>query len=126
MTTRKPRLIMAFAAVILLAVLALFAVALLNANASDRHAAERRFRDKARVSAALTESLFSLTQSQGAAQNTKNFGGATIPERKLTAAAKQGSLRYIVVLDANGIPIGLTPGVPTAVIKRIQSKPEDV
>jgi signal transduction histidine kinase len=123
---RRPRSVLAVALALLVAVLALFTIALLRANANDRREAERRFTDRASVSAALTEGLFASTAPQSAQQNKERFGGPVVSVRKLDAVAAQGRLTYLAVLDAQGVPIGFSTKTPPEALKRLAAKPDDV
>src|SRR5687768_15018307 len=112
MMTRRPRTVLALAVALLVVVLALFTVALLRANSNDRRDAERRFQDRAKVSASLTEAIFSSTSSTAQEQNTQRYGGATIDRRVLERVAEQGRLAYLVILDAGGAPLAFTRRTP--------------
>jgi signal transduction histidine kinase len=119
MTLRRPRTMLLLAVGLLLVVLALFGVALLNARANDRDQADRRFHDKARVSAALTESLFASTAAQGAQQQSQRLGSAKVDQAKLEKTVAESRLSYAIVLDAKGVPIAMSSGTPPAVLQRI-------
>src|SRR6476469_3817402 len=105
MNLRRPRTMLLLAVGLLLVVLGLFGVALLNARAKDRDQADRRFHDKARVSAALTESLFAATAVQAAQQQSQRLGSAKVDQAKLEKTVTEGRLSYAIVLDAKGVPI---------------------
>jgi signal transduction histidine kinase len=119
MTLRRPRTVFALAVGLLLVVLALFVAALLNARADDREQADKRFQDKARVSAALTESLFASTASQGAQQQQQRFGDARIDQDKLERTVKESRLAYSIILNDKGVPIAMSNGTPRPVLERI-------
>ncbi|MEA2295113.1 MAG: hypothetical protein QOE86_2752 [Solirubrobacteraceae bacterium] len=104
---------------LLLAVLALFVVALVHARASDRDQADRRFHDKARVSAALTESLFASTAAQGAQQNSQRLGSAHINQAKLERQVGEARLAYAIVLGPKGVPLAWSAGTPPEVLQRV-------
>jgi signal transduction histidine kinase len=124
--TRRPRTVLGVAVGLLVVLLALFTAALLRANGNDREDAERRFQDRARVSASLTEAIFSSTSQQAATQNRRRYGGATIDKGVLDRAAKQGRLSYLVVLDDQGVPIAFSTNTPPEALERIAGKPDDV
>ena len=126
MTTRKTRAVLGAAVALLIIVLALFALALLRANSDERAEAENRFKDRARVSAALTESIFRSTSPQSARENVQRYGDAEVDPRDLTAQVRRGSLAYAVVLDAEGKPLASSAGTPPAALRRILTKPPDV
>ena len=126
LTTRRPRTVIALAVFLLLIVLGLFTVALLRANSNDREDAERRFQDRARVSASLTEAIFSSTSQQAQEQNTQRYGGERVDQQALERAQRQGNLSYVVVLDDRGVPIAFSKNTPPEALERIATKPDDV
>ena len=119
-------MLLALAVLLLVVLLGLFTAALLRANANDREDAERRFKDRARVSASLTEAIFSSTSSQAQEQNTQRYGGTTIGRKVLDRAAKRAQLKYLVILDAQGVPLAFSTNTPPQALKRISTKPIDV
>ena len=126
MTTRRPRTVLALALLLLIVVLGLFTAALLRANRNDRQDAERRFKDRAQVSASLTEAIFSATSSQGVEQNRQRYGGAQIDPGVLERFASQGRLEYLVILDSAGTPLAFTRDTPPEALRRIATKPDDI
>jgi len=114
------------AVVLLTVVLVLFAVLLLQANGNERSAAERRFRDEAIVTAALTESVFGSSAASTAQQNAQRFGDAEIDQGRLRELVAESRLVYAVVLDARSLPLAFTPGASAAVVRRLSKRPPDV
>lgn len=119
MTTRRPRIVLTSAITLLIVVLGLLAIALVRADASARRDAEQRFSDRAQVSAAMTESLFSSSAGESAAQNARRFGGGTIDPGRLRAVARQGQLAYAMVVDERGTVLASTDGTPAAALERV-------
>lgn len=60
-------------------VVALLAFALVRVQSDSRHEAEKRFAERARVTAALTESLFGSSVQTSAQMNSRRYGGARVP-----------------------------------------------
>jgi len=111
---------------ILIAVLVGFAIVLVNQQGSDRRDIQNSFRDRATVSAALTQSLFEASSTSSQAQNARTFGAATVSPQTMAHAAARGRSPYVVLLGPGGALIASSPGTPAAVVKRIQGKPADV
>ncbi len=124
--TRTPRPLLIAACVLLATMLALFTVALLHAQGGAREDAERRFSDKAKVSAGLSEALFGVTASQGAERSRERYGAARVDRRVLDRAARQGRSPYTVVVDHRGLPVGASSATPPAVLRRIAAGTPEV
>jgi signal transduction histidine kinase len=107
--TRRPRTLLAIAAAFVLAVLLLFTVALLRANANERKDAEQRFRDRASISASVTGSLFTSTTGQTATQLTRDFGDS-VDQKALDERLQQsqGSILWATIVDRFGRVIART------------------
>ncbi|HVL95911.1 MAG TPA: ATP-binding protein [Solirubrobacteraceae bacterium] len=121
----SPRTVVGVAASALALVLALFAIALVRTNAADRAQVEARFQDRARVSAALTEAVFSTTAGQSSQQNARRLGGRVTTEA-LDAVVRQGNLRYLVILDDRGQLLQASSGTPDASLRRLAARPPEV
>ena len=93
MSARKQRSAMAAAVMLLVFVVGLFAFALARSHAEDRRDAETRFVERARISAALTESLFASTADEAAAQNNRRFGGETVDQARLERQRSESAPR---------------------------------
>src|SRR4051794_33742200 len=111
MTSRRSRTTLAVSVGLLVGVLALFAVALVRAASDDRRDAERRFEDKAQVSAALAESLFAVSGRQGTGQLAADLGGPRIHRDGLDRSLRRGRLAYLAVLRADGTPLAASHGI---------------
>ncbi len=81
---------MAVAGAVLVAALVAFAVILINQQNGDRQDIENNFRDRAVVSAALTQSLFEASATASAAENTRKYGTREVSPQTLAAAQRQG------------------------------------
>ena len=123
MTTRRPRTVLSAAASLLAVLLGLFAYALIHANDQERRDAERRFSDRAGVSAALTSSIFSSTSQTSRQENARRYGGPLVEPRALDAQAKESRLAYMAVLDDTGKVLGTTTAMSGDTRKRLASKP---
>lgn len=123
---RRSRVGIGVAAGIVLAVLVAFAVVLVNQQRGDRHDIQKSFRDRATVSAALTQSLFESSSTAGQAENARRYGSRRVPTKTLASAAEQGQSPYIVLLGPKGAVISSSPGTPAPVLRRLQGTPPDV
>ena len=113
--TSRPRTLIAIASAFVLAVLAVFTVALLHANANEREDAEQRFRDRAAISASVTGSLFTSTTVQAKAELTRDFADEVDqPALDDRLVQSQGSILWAVIIDRFGRVIARSgqPGGP--------------
>lgn len=122
MSIRRPRAVVGAAVMLLVLVLGLFALALAQSHADDRRDAERGFGERTRVSAALTESLFSSTAAQAAAQNARRLGGRTLDEGDLERQVREASLAYAAVLDGRGRVLATTRDLPPQARTRLTAR----
>jgi diguanylate cyclase (GGDEF)-like protein len=97
---------LALTGLLLFAVLAAFGVQLNRAQQDGRRAAERRFEQRAQISAALTQSVFGALGSIGADELALKLGGtASARRRNLAKLFTQGDLAYAAVVDMHGAVI---------------------
>ncbi|HEV2786157.1 MAG TPA: ATP-binding protein [Solirubrobacteraceae bacterium] len=108
---------------VLVGVLALFAGALLQSHGAQRRDAERRFTERAQISAALTESIFASTAGLAAAENGRRFGGEIVERRRLERQVRESRLVYGVVLDGRGNVLAASRGLPAAARTRLAARP---
>jgi diguanylate cyclase (GGDEF)-like protein/putative nucleotidyltransferase with HDIG domain len=88
---------------LLFAVLAAFGVQLHRAQDDGRRAAERRFAQRAQISAALTQSVFGALSSVSSDELARKLGGDRAARmRNLHKLFKQGDLAYAAVVDSRG------------------------
>ena len=96
----------AFLGLVLFAVLAAFGVQLYEAHEDGRRAAERRFEQRAQISAALTQSVFGALSAVSADELSRKLGGSRANRRKeLTKLVREGHLGYAAVVDPRGAVI---------------------
>jgi signal transduction histidine kinase len=101
-----------------------FAYWLADTQTTSRKAIETRFRDRARVTSALTEAL--LTSSAASPETRRRFGSGDVSDRELAMAARNGRLDYAVLIDARGRIIAASPGVTPAAVKRLVARPAPI
>jgi signal transduction histidine kinase len=118
----RPSLLLGFAALVL-ALLGAFTYVLVDSQAQSRRGAEKRFGAEARISADLTAAIFTTSASSGQAAAAKSFGGRTVDEQALTAAAKTSRQAYSLILDGDGKILAASRGTPAAVRQRVQAAP---
>src|SRR5215216_658376 len=80
----RPALLLGLAALVLASVGA-FTYVLLDSQAQSRREAEKRFDERARISAGLTAAIFTASAGSGQAAATKAYGGKTVDEQALTS-----------------------------------------
>ena len=91
---------------VLFCVLAAFGVQLQHAQRNSREAAERRFEQRAQVSAALTQSVFGALGSASAVELGRRYSGSPARVRGLLERqVKRSKLAYAAVLDERGAVI---------------------
>jgi diguanylate cyclase (GGDEF)-like protein/putative nucleotidyltransferase with HDIG domain len=92
--------------IVLLCVLAAFGVQLQSAQRDSRRAAERRFEQRAQISAALTQSVFGALSSLSSDELGRRYGGSPAKLRELLARqlkrSKGSQLRYAAIIDERG------------------------
>jgi signal transduction histidine kinase len=120
---RQPQVVLGVAVAALLALLTVFAVELADSQSKARRDVENRFRDRARASAALTESLFASASTSGQQENAKRYGDARVSTQALAKQAKQSNNLYLLVLSREGKAIAASPGTPSAVKRALEAKP---
>ena len=120
---RQSRMVLGIAGAALLALLAVFAVELADSQSKARQDVKDRFRDRAKVSASLTESLFGSAGTSGRAENARRYGAARVSPRTLTEQAKQSRNLYALVLSDEGRVLATSSGTPATVTRSVRAKP---
>jgi hypothetical protein len=92
-------------------ILGVLAYLLADAQSQDKEEVEKRFRDVAAVSAAVTNGIFQASFQATQTQAAEDFSGP-IEERALARFGQQGQSRYVAVYDDGGRRLGATPGTP--------------
>jgi len=105
--------VIAGATVLTVALLAVFAISLAQSQHRQRRDVEKRFHDRATVSAALTSAIFSISASQTQVQSALKFGGRTINQADLVRTARQGQSLYLEIIDGDGRVLAATAAAPS-------------
>jgi len=113
-------------AVVIVGLLILLGTSLKNSQTEARREIEGRFAERAKVSAALTESLFASAAVTSQAENAQRFGEARVSPATLEAEAKQRQLTALVLLDASGKILAQSRRTPPGLARAIGSRPEYV
>lgn len=92
-------------------ILGVFAYLIADAQSQDKEDVEKRFRDVAQVSAAVTNGIFQASFQATQTQATTKFSGP-IDEQALVAFLRQSQAKYVAVYDEGGRRLGATPGAP--------------
>ncbi|HUR87031.1 MAG TPA: EAL domain-containing protein [Solirubrobacteraceae bacterium] len=111
------------AGLLTLGALAGLGTSLHNSQSTAREAVADRFAERARVSAALTESLFASSASASQATNAERFGAPRVSSKTLGTEAKRGRITSLVLLDARGEIVARAPTTPPAILRMIRSRP---
>ena len=96
----------------MLALLALFAYSLLDAQSTAREDLEERFDERANVSAAVTRAIFAVSEQSVIGQAADQLGGAEVSQRAIDRFARRSQLLFLEVLDDQGKRLGATEGIP--------------
>jgi signal transduction histidine kinase len=107
MGRKRANVLLVGSAVVVVALLIVFAVELSNTQANSKAAIKSRVHERAVLAGALVNSVFSSVTQQIPAEVAK-FGGATISASALNAEV--GSNAYIVILGPNGHVLGASSG----------------
>jgi signal transduction histidine kinase len=95
------------AALVVLALLAVFAIALANTRAKSKRDVESRVHERAVLAAALLDSLFQAVQQQ-VPQDTATYGGRVVTAQTLDRNRQQNA--YVALLDPDGRVLGSSHG----------------
>lgn len=92
----------AAAALLLILLLAVFAIALVRSQNQQRHDLQRNFEDRARVAATVNESLFDLATSSARQADVQRFGGKTIDQQLFKQRAQVQQQPAAAIYSTNG------------------------
>ncbi len=120
---RGLRIAIGVAAGVLVAVLIAFAIELAGQQRDDRRDIEDSFRERATISAALTQSLFEAASTTAQAENAQRYGTAEVTPETMAAGAQEGNNAYLVLLGPDGAPISASPGTPADVLRGLLERP---
>ena len=107
---RSLRALFVGAGVLIVLLLGFFAYSLAHSQHQQRRDLEKRFHDRADVSAAVTEAIFGSAASQTQVQNAARFGGSTIAPAALARTAQQSQSQYVAIIASDGRVLAGTPG----------------
>jgi hypothetical protein len=110
--SRSLRIVFTGAVILIAALLAVFAYSLAASQHRQRRDAEKRFHDRAAVSAALTDAIFSISAMQTQVQDALRFGGPRVDRAALARTARQSQALYVEIVDAEGRLLASTTGAP--------------
>ena len=109
---RSLRALFVGAGVLIVLLLGFFAYSLAHSQHQQRRDLEKRFHDRADVSAAVTEAIFGSAASQTQVQNAARFGGSTIAPAALARTAQQSQSQYVAIIASDGRVLAATAGAP--------------
>ena len=110
MKRREGVLALGTAAVIVLALLTVFALELSNTQAKSKQDVRARVHERAVLAAALIDSLFQSVEQQ-VPQDARKYGARTVAARSLNAASSQNQNSYLAVLDASDRVLAASRGL---------------
>ncbi len=111
------------AGLLIVGLLVSFGTSLYSSHAEAREAIQSRFVERARLSAALTESLFASSAAAAQATDAKLFGAEHVDPAVLGAQAAAGRLPDLVLLGPDGRILARSPGTPAAIARLIAGGP---
>jgi signal transduction histidine kinase len=109
MKRREAFLSLSVAALVLMALLTVFAIELSNTQAKSKQDVEARVHERAVLAGALIDSLFNTAQQQIPTYE-KLYGGPTVSTRTLDQKATEGQSAYIAILSPTGAVIAHSRG----------------
>jgi hypothetical protein len=112
MTGGRLRTLSVVASAMAVIVLVVLGYLIADSQSKARHDLERRFRDRAAVSAALTQAIFATAATSAQGDAADRLGGRRVSEAALEATARRGNLLYARVLDAHGKVLAATRSAP--------------
>jgi signal transduction histidine kinase len=111
----RPRIAVAAGAMLVAALLGVFAFVLATSQATSRREAEDRFGGQATIAAALIGAIFSATDQPEAQAAAASYGAATITSAAVAGLAHRSHLQFAVIAGSNGAVIAASPGTPASV-----------
>jgi diguanylate cyclase (GGDEF)-like protein/PAS domain S-box-containing protein len=120
---RRAGIAVCLAALLTLILLGGLGTSLHGSQSKARHAIQSRFAERAKLSAALTESLFASSASVSQARDTQLFGASRVSSKRIAQEAARGHLTNLVVLRDDGSIIARSPRTPAAIARTIERKP---
>jgi len=109
---RTLRALFAGAVALVVLLLGFFAYSLAHSQGQQREDLEKRFRDRADISAAVTDAIFASAGSQSQLQNAAKFGGSTINPMTLVRTARQSQSPYAEIIGSDGKLLAATRRAP--------------
>src|SRR3954447_552418 len=126
LTTRRSRILLGTAVALLVTVFALLAVGLVHNRATQRNAADHRFRDEITVTTAMMNTIFGSSAPQSSQRSAAELGSPKVSLDALNDRVKADHSLYGVVLDDQGQLLAATTGAGPDVIRRLLAKPSYV
>ena len=120
---RRGGLALGVAGLLIVGLLVSFGTSLYSSHADAREAIQSRFAERARLSAALTESLFASSAAAAQASDAKLYGAEHVGPGLLAAQAATGRLADLVLLGPDGRILARSPGTPVAIARLIATGP---
>jgi len=119
----RPTVAGAGAVILFVALVVASAAALRSEHATARRDLESAFAERAKVSAALTRSLFESTTASARATDAKLYGGKRVSQAAVDAGAAAGKSTDLLVLAADGHIIAASANTPAPVRQAMASRP---
>ena len=116
MTGGRLRTLSVVASAMAIVVLVVLGYLIADSQSKARHDLEKRFRDRAAVSAALTQAIFSTAATSAQSDAADRLGGRQVAPATLEGVARRGNLLYARVLDARGKVLAATSKAPPVTV----------
>jgi len=120
---RRPgssRPLLGVAAAVLVALLPLFVIGILHSQSRARGDIAQRFRERAKIGAGLSESLFSSAFRTGQAATAKLYGGAHVSSRMLDVTVRGAGLAYSILLGPDGRLLAASSHAPPEALRQVR------
>lgn len=118
---RRNDILVAAAALVVVAVLAIFAVQLHGTQSNTRARSIARFQERAQILSALMQAV--VASAAAHEETVRRFGGARVRAEELDRLAEQNRLAAAALLDAHGTVLAASRGVTAADRARLAGSP---
>lgn len=116
MTGKRLRLLTLVSSGVAIVLLATLAVLIAVSQHQQKSEIEKRFRDRPAITAALTNAIFTLSETSTRQAASKTFGTKVVTNAAIERYAKQGQTVYAKVVDSSGKVIAATASTPKAAL----------
>ena len=112
MTGKRLRLLTIISSGVAIVLLAVLALLIAVSQHQQKSEIEKRFRDRPAITAALTNAIFTLSESSTRQAASKTFGTKVVTNKAIERYAQQGQTVYAKVVGSDGKVIAATASTP--------------